>query len=171
VADLAWGNFLVGIFDEWVKQDIGKVIVPYFEASIEAWKGNHNPLCTLNDICGKGLAIEPNGDIFCCDHYVYPEFKLGNIHHEKLEKLAFGGTQKAFGYAKTQSLPTQCIECDYKFACFGECPKNRFIKTREGEPGLNYLCAGWKKFFSHVDETISYLLKATGNPVLNGKHI
>lgn len=171
VADLAWGNFLVGIFDEWVKQDIGKVIVPYFEASIEAWKGNHNPLCTLNDICGKGLAIEPNGDIFSCDHYVYPEFKLGNIHHEKLEKLAFGGTQKSFGYAKTQSLPTQCIKCDYKFACFGECPKNRFIRTRDGEPGLNYLCAGWKKFFSHADETISYLLKATGNPVLNGKYI
>ncbi|MGR5176283.1 anaerobic sulfatase maturase [Vibrio mediterranei] len=170
VADAAWGNFLVEIFDEWVKYDLGKIIVPYFEASLETWRGNQNPLCTLSDICGKGLAMEPNGDVFSCDHYVYPEFKIGNIHHEKLEELAYSSKQQEFGYSKIRSLPNQCIKCDYQFACYGECPKNRFIKTREGEMGLNYLCAGWKNFFSHADKTLSYLLRATGNHVVNGKY-
>ncbi|MEZ8229107.1 anaerobic sulfatase maturase [Vibrio splendidus] len=169
VSDLAWGNFLISVFDEWAKNDIGKVFVQYFEASLETWIGRPNPLCTLNEICGKGLAMEPNGDVFSCDHYVYPEYKIGNIHHEKLDDLAYSAPQQKFGFAKSRTMTSQCQQCDYKFACHGECPKNRFIKTRAGEPGLNYLCAGWHKFFSHVDKSMAYIARAMGHPVAHGK--
>lgn len=170
VSDHAWGNFLIAVFDEWAKHDIGRVFVQYFEASLETWMGRKNPLCTLGSVCGKGLAMEPNGDVFSCDHYVYPEFKLGNIHENKLEAMAYGDAQQQFGFAKSRALTTQCQQCEYQFACYGECPKNRFIKTRTGEPGLNYLCAGWKKFFSHVDKSMAYILRATRHPVAHGKY-
>ncbi|WGV99403.1 anaerobic sulfatase maturase [Vibrio sp. YMD68] len=170
VSDLAWGNFLITIFDEWARKDIGNVFIQYFEASIETWMGRRNPLCTLSDLCGKGLAMEPNGDVYTCDHYVYPEYKIGNIHHQKLDDMAYGPEQQKFGFAKTRSLTTQCQACDYQFACHGECPKNRFIRTKSGEPGLNYLCAGWYKFFSHVDKSIAYILRATKHPVKHGKY-
>ncbi|MCK6262767.1 anaerobic sulfatase maturase [Vibrio sp. ZSDE26] len=169
VSDQAWGNFLIAIFDEWAQKDIGKVFVQYFEASLETWMGRRNPLCTLSDLCGKGLAMEPNGDVFTCDHYVYPEYKIGNIHHQKLDDMAYGPKQQQFGYAKTRSLTTQCQTCDYQFACHGECPKNRFIRTKSGEPGLNYLCAGWHKFFKHIDKSLAYILRATKHPVAHGK--
>ncbi|MGF1696041.1 anaerobic sulfatase maturase [Vibrio lamellibrachiae] len=169
VSDQAWGNFLISIFDEWASKDIGKVFVQYFEASLETWMGRRNPLCTLSDLCGKGLAMEPNGDVYTCDHYVYPEYKIGNIHHQKLDDMAYGPKQQQFGYAKTRSLTTQCQTCDYQFACHGECPKNRFIRTKSGEAGLNYLCAGWHKFFSHVDKSLAYILRATKHPVAHGK--
>lgn len=170
VSDQAWGNFLIAIFDEWAKRDIGNVFVQYFEASLETWMGRRNPLCTLSDLCGKGLAMEPNGDVFTCDHYVYPEYKIGNIHHQKLDDLAYSPKQQQFGFAKTRTLTWQCQTCDYQFACHGECPKNRFIRTRSGEPGLNYLCAGWHKFFSHVDRSLAYILRATKHPVAHGKY-
>ncbi|OXE28782.1 anaerobic sulfatase maturase, partial [Vibrio parahaemolyticus] len=96
-------------------------------------------LCTLGEVCGKGLAMEPNGDVFACDHYVYPEYKIGNIHHDKLDELAYSKEQQKFGFAKSRLLTQQCRDCEYQFACYGECPKNRFIRTRDGEPGLNYL--------------------------------
>ncbi|HDY7743394.1 TPA: anaerobic sulfatase maturase [Vibrio vulnificus] len=170
VADEAWGNFLIAIFDEWIQHDIGKVFVQYFEASVETWMGRKNPLCTLGEICGKGLAMEPNGDVFACDHYVYPEYKIGNIHQQSLERLAYGDEQQKFGYTKVRSLTSQCQQCEYQFACFGECPKNRFIRTKQGEPGLNYLCAGWKKFFAHADKALAYVLRATGHPVVHGQY-
>ncbi|MEZ9231257.1 anaerobic sulfatase maturase [Vibrio amylolyticus] len=170
VSDQAWGNFLIAIFDEWAKRDIGQVFVQYFEASLETWMGRRNPLCTLSDLCGKGLAMEPNGDVYTCDHYVYPEYKIGNIHHQKLDDLAYSPKQQQFGFAKTRTLTSQCQACDYQFACYGECPKNRFIRTRSGEPGLNYLCAGWHKFFSHVDRSMAYILRATKHPVAHGKY-
>jgi len=169
VSDLAWGNFLIAVFDEWIQNDIGKVFVQYFEASVETWMGRKNPLCTLSDLCGKGLAMEPNGDVFACDHYVYPEYKIGNIHHQKLDDLAYSKPQQNFGFAKSRTLTTQCQQCDYQFACHGECPKNRFIKTRSGEAGLNYLCAGWNKFFAHADQSLAYILRATAHPVAHGK--
>lgn len=170
VSDEAWGNFLIAIFDEWIQRDIGRVFVQYFEASVETWMGRKNPLCTLGQLCGKGLAMEPNGDVYSCDHYVYPEYKIGNINETKLETMAYSQAQQNFGFAKSKTLTAQCQQCDYQFACYGECPKNRFIKTRTGEPGLNYLCAGWKKFFSHADKAIAYILRATGNPVAHGKY-
>jgi uncharacterized protein len=121
-------------------------------------------MCTLSEICGKGLAVEPNGDVYSCDHYVYPEFKLGNIHDKPLSKLAFSPDQQTFGFAKQKSLPKQCQTCEFKFACHGECPKNRIITSRDGEAGLNYLCEGWLKFFKHIDPTLNALLQANGMP-------
>ena len=165
-----WGDFLIAVFDEWVQHDIGKVFVQYFEASVETWMGRKNPLCTLGEICGKGLAMEPTGDVFTCDHYVYPDYRVGNIHHQKLDEMAYSEAQQKFGFAKSRTLTSQCQQCDYKFACFGECPKNRFIRTKEGEPGLNYLCAGWKKFFSHADKAMALILRTTGHPVAHGKY-
>ncbi|GLT13697.1 anaerobic sulfatase maturase [Vibrio algivorus] len=169
VSDHAWGNFLITVFDEWINNDIGKVFVQYFEACVETWMGRKNPLCTLGEICGKGLAMEPNGDVFACDHYVYPEYKIGNIHDQTIEKMAYSVKQQEFGFAKSQMLTQQCQRCDYRFACHGECPKNRFISTHDGEPGLNYLCAGWHKFFSHIDRSLSYILRHLGHPVAHGK--
>ncbi|MFA0086775.1 anaerobic sulfatase maturase [Vibrio sp. 10N.261.51.F12] len=169
VSDHAWGNFLIAVFNEWIQHDIGKVFVQYFEASVETWTGRPNPLCTLNELCGKGLAMEPNGDVYACDHYVYPEYKVGNIHHQKLDDMAYSPTQQKFGFAKSRTLTSQCQTCDYKFACHGECPKNRFIRTKSGEPGLNYLCAGWHKFFAHADKALAYILRAAGHPVVHGK--
>ncbi|MDR9827261.1 anaerobic sulfatase maturase [Vibrio sp. FNV 38] len=160
-----WGTFLISVFDEWFSHDLGKVHVPYFEAWIESWMGRVNPLCTLGPMCGKGLAIEHNGDVFACDHYVYPEFKLGNINSKTLEEMQFSPEQEQFGHAKEGTLPTQCRQCDYQFACFGECPKNRFLKTLDGEPGLNYLCAGWKRFYQHADPYFATIVSSMGYPV------
>jgi len=163
-----WGAFLCTVFDEWLENDIGQIHVPYFEACVETWMGRVNPLCTLAPMCGKGLAIEHNGDVFACDHYVYPEYKLGNINDTSLEDMQFSQGQEEFGRAKEATLPKQCRECRYQFACFGECPKNRFIKTLDGETGLNYLCAGWKQFFSHIDPYISMVVATMGYPVNKG---
>lgn len=165
-----WGSFLIAIFDEWLVQDVGQVFVQYFEAMFATWMGEQNPLCTLGEICGKGLAMEPNGDVFVCDHYVYPEFNTGNIHTANLENLAFSADQQDFGFAKSKSLNDQCHQCDYKFACFGECPKNRFISSLDGEPGLNYLCQGWHIFFAHADPHLANLLQQNELTVKHGKH-
>jgi uncharacterized protein len=163
-----WGAFLCTIFDEWLENDIGQVNVPYFEACVESWMGRVNPLCVLAPMCGKGLAIEHNGDVFACDHYVYPEYKLGNINDTALQDLQFSKGQQEFGNAKEGTLPEQCRECKYQFACFGECPKNRFIKTLGGESGLNYLCGGWKQFFTHIDPYISMIVATMGYPAHKG---
>jgi uncharacterized protein len=112
--------------------------------------------------------MEPNGDVFSCDHYVYPDYKLGNINDQAIDDMAYSAKQQKFGFAKSKTLTSQCESCDYKFACHGECPKNRFIKTKDGESGLNYLCAGWKKFFKHADKGFAQILRATRNPVANG---
>lgn len=169
VSDHAWGNFLIEIFNEWAMRDVGKVFVQYFEACVETWMGRKNPLCTLGELCGKGLAMEPNGDVFACDHYVYPEYRIGNMHETKLDQLAFGQKQQDFGFAKGRTLTKQCQGCDYRFACFGECPKNRFIRSRDGEPGLNYLCAGWNRFFAHADRILAHIVRTMGYPVMQGK--
>lgn len=150
----AWGEFLITIFDEWLSKDFGRVFIPYFENFFAVWAGEQSSMCTLSEICGKGLAVEPNGDVYACDHYVYPEFKLGNIEQTSLQKLAFSERQKNFGFAKQKALPKQCRECEYKFACHGECPKNRIIYSHDGEYGLNYLCSGWSTFFRHIDPII-----------------
>ncbi|EPF1748988.1 anaerobic sulfatase maturase [Vibrio alginolyticus] len=169
VGSYQWGVFLSTIFDEWYEYDFGKVFVPYFENVIGMWMGKPSTMCTLSDICGKGLAVEPNGDVYSCDHYVYPEFRIGNIRETSLESMAFSARQQAFGFGKQKSLPKQCLQCEFKFACHGECPKNRIIRTHDGEEGLNYLCTGWLIFFKHIDPTIRSLLRGNGISVLTQK--
>lgn len=170
VSDIAWGNFLIAVFDEWEKQDIGQVFIQYFEANLASWIGESSQLCTLNPVCGKGLAMEANGDLFACDHYVYPEYRVGNIHHDKLEDVAYGEKQLNFGHKKIETLTKDCQQCEYVFACYGECPKNRFIKSASGEPNQNYLCAGWKKYFAHIDRKMAKIARTYGYPVKFGRY-
>jgi uncharacterized protein len=146
-----FGRFLIAIFDEWVRRDVGQVFVQMFDAALASWLGMENPLCIFNETCGKALALEHNGDLYSCDHFVEPGYLLGNIRHKHMLELVSSDQQRAFGDAKRDSLPRYCRECEVRFACHGECPRNRFIQTPDGEPGLNYLCAGYKAFFKHVD--------------------
>jgi len=163
----AYGDFLVQIFNAWVKRDVGKVFVQMFDVSLGIWSGHGPGLCLFLKDCGEGLALEHNGDLFSCDHFVYPKFKLGNIMNESIAAMVNSQTQKKFGESKSSTLPKFCRECDVRFACHGECPKHRFIKTPYGEDGLNYLCAGYKKFFRHVDpymKQMSAFLDARQSP-------
>lgn len=146
-----YGDFLVRIFDRWIRQDVGKVFVQLFDVSLGIWSGAGSLLCLFLENCGQALALEHNGDLFSCDHFVYPKYHLGNIMNDSLGALAVSQRQQDFGRAKSQTLPRYCRECDVRFACNGECPKHRFLKTPDGEDGLNYLCPAYKKFFHHVD--------------------
>ena len=145
-----WGNFLCTIFDEWVHNDVGDYFIQIFDSTLANWMGQQPGICTLAPTCGHAGVIEWNGDVFSCDHFVFPEYKLGNIRTSSLIDMMYSPRQKAFGQAKRNALPRQCRECNYLFACNGECPKNRFAHTAEGEPGLNYLCKGYHQFFEHV---------------------
>ena len=145
-----FGRFLIAIFDEWVRRDVGKVFVQTFDVALGSWIGQHN-LCIFSPTCGSALALEHNGDLYSCDHYVEPDYLLGNIAETHMAELVASPKQRAFGQHKLSSLPKYCRECEVKFACWGECPRNRFITTPDGEPGLNYLCAGYKLFFNHID--------------------
>jgi uncharacterized protein len=155
-----FGLFLCRVFDEWHRKDVGRVFVYHFEYALTQWAGAPGVLlCTLGPICGKGLAVEHDGSVYACDHYVYPEYRLGNVREQPLMHMAFSARQMEFGLAKSRSLPEQCRRCKYLFACHGECPKNRFIRTSEGEPGLNYLCSGLKRYFAHIDRPIKEMAK------------
>jgi uncharacterized protein len=145
-----YGYFLCRVFDEWLKKDVGKVLVNHFETLVAQHMGMPSQLCIYSEVCGKGVAVEHDGSVYSCDHYVYPEYRLGNIKSGQLHNLVFSRTQVQFGYAKNESLPQYCRQCPYLTDCWGECPKNRFIRAPDGEPGLNYLCAGLKKFFHHA---------------------
>ncbi len=146
-----FGRFLSVIFDEWVQQDVGSVFVQTFEATLRNWLGmGSSGMCVFNETCGTGLAIEHNGDLYSCDHFVEPNYFLGNIQESHMIELVASPQQIKFGQDKRDSLPRYCLECEVRFACHGECPKNRFILTPDGEPGLNYLCAGFMEFFHHV---------------------
>ncbi len=160
-----WGGFLSRIFNEWYRKDLGIIFVNYFEAAVQTWMGHVSPLCTQGPMCGKSLALEYDGSVYACDHYVYPEYRAGNIMETPLEEMAFSEVQERFGRAKERLLPEYCRRCQYQFACFGECPKNRFIKTPDGVPGLNYLCPGWRMFFSHIDEPMQKIVRSLGVPV------
>lgn len=146
-----YGQFLIEIFDEWIRRDVGKVFVQIFDQALSAWLGIEPSLCVFRKQCGQALALEHNGDLYSCDHYVEPEYRLGNIHDVPLVQLALSGKQQSFGAAKETTLPDYCRSCEVRFACNGECPKNRFITTPDGEAGLNYLCAGYQLFFNHID--------------------
>jgi len=153
----AYGRFLARIFDEWVKRDVGRYFVQMFDVALESWLGMDASLCVFRRTCGSALAMEHNGDVYSCDHFVYPENKLGNIAETALEEMVSSPQQKAFGNHKHDSLPRMCRECEVRFACNGECPKHRFATTPDGEPGLNYLCAGYKYFFRHIDPHMRFM--------------
>jgi uncharacterized protein len=146
-----FGNFLIRIFDEWVRNDVGRIFVQTFEASARRWLGLPSGMCVFEETCGIGLALEHNGDLYSCDHFVEPDHLLGNIMEKEISELASSEKQYRFGQNKCENLPQVCRECDVLFICRGECPKNRFLTTTAGEPGLNYLCKGWKTFFHHID--------------------
>ena len=149
-----FGRFLTTIFDEWVRRDVGKVFVQTFDVALGSWLGQHN-LCIFSPTCGNAVALEHNGDLYSCDHYVEPEYLLGNISKTPMDALVSSPKQRAFGQHKRDSLPKYCRECPVLFACYGECPRNRFISTPDGEPGLNYLCAGYKRFFNHINPAMN----------------
>lgn len=146
-----YGTFLVGIFDEWVRSDVGSFFVQAFDVALGSWLGEPPGLCTFAPVCGGAMALEHDGSLYSCDHYVYPEYNLGNILDVTVAEMANSARQVEFGTDKSKTLPGYCRECDVRFACNGECPKHRFIETPDGEPGLNYLCPSYKKFFHHVD--------------------
>lgn len=152
-----WGRFLCRLFDRWVVGDVGRVFVQMFDATLANWVGEAPGLCTLSKICGHAGALEFNGDLYACDHFVFPEYRLGNINETPVGDLMRSSAQTAFGDAKLRSLPGQCRRCRYRFACNGECPRNRFVSTREGEPGLNYLCKGYYKFFDHAAPYMDFM--------------
>jgi uncharacterized protein len=145
-----FGRFLIGIFEDWVRRDVGKIFVQAFDVALGSWVGQHN-LCIVAPTCGNAPALEHNGDLYSCDHYVEPDYLLGNIQDKPLLELVASDRQRRFGGDKYDLLPEFCRQCDVLFACYGECPRNRFITAPDGQPGLNYLCAGYQRFFRHID--------------------
>ena len=151
------GEFLCTIFDEWVRLDVGEMFVQLFDTTLANWAGAPSGICTMSKYCGHAAVIEHNGDRYSCDHFVFPEYRLGNIHDTPIINIMYSPEQRAFGRAKHTSLPRQCRRCKYEFACHGECPRNRFLTTEDGEAGLNYLCEGYYAFFAHVAEAMDYM--------------
>jgi uncharacterized protein len=147
-----YGYFLSTIFDEWVRQDVGTVFVQIFDVSLAAWSGSRPGLCIFDETCGTAMAMEHNGDLYACDHFVDQPHYLGNIQETPLASLAGDPRQLKFGQDKKSALPRTCRECPVRFVCNGGCPKDRLLTTSDGEPGLNFLCAGYKAFFTHIDE-------------------
>lgn len=158
-----WGTFLCSIFDEWVRHDVGKTYVQLFDATLANWVGVAPGVCILAKECGHAGVMEFNGDIYSCDHFVFPEYKLGNIYQQSIIEMLYGEQQSRFSMLKHQSLPRQCKECEFEFACHGECPKNRFINDRYGNAGLNYLCKGYLKYFRHVAPYMDFMKKEYQN--------
>jgi uncharacterized protein len=160
VTGQAYGEFLIAIFDEWVRRDVGSVFVQIFDVALAAWVGQRPGLCIFEETCGRALALEHTGDLFSCDHFVDPEFLVGNVLRTELPVLVEGERQQGFGRDKKTSLPAYCRECEVRFVCNGGCPKNRFGTTPEGEPGLNVLCEGYRPFFNHIDPAMRYMKEA-----------
>jgi uncharacterized protein len=162
-----YGRFLTEIFDRWVRNDVGATFVQIFDVALGIWAGQGSSLCVFAEKCGRALAIEHNGDLYSCDHYVYPRYKLGNVLNHSLGELVNSPAQIQFGNDKADTLPAYCRSCEVRFACNGECPKHRFIQSPDGEPGLNYLCPAYKRFFHHIDphmRTMVELLKLRRAP-------
>jgi len=147
-----YGRFLISIFDEWVRRDVGRVFVQIFDVALAAWAGERPGLCIFEETCGLALAMEHNGDLFACDHFVEPNYRLGNIQEIPLLDMVASAEQRQFGLDKRDKLPRYCRECEVRFVCNGGCPKDRFIHTPDGEAGLNYLCTGYRAFFNHIDQ-------------------
>jgi uncharacterized protein len=164
-----YGDFLIAIFDEWVRQDVGRVFVQIFDAALAAWLGQRPGLCIFEETCGTALAMEHNGDLYSCDHFVEPRYKLGNMQDVPLAEMVGSGPQRQFGLAKRDTLPRYCRECRVRFVCNGGCPKNRILHTPDGEPGLSFLCAGYKAFFTHIDRPMRMMVAEmrAGRPAAN----
>lgn len=164
-----YGNFLITVFDEWVKRDVGNIFIQMFDVALANWMGVAPGLCIHSEICGNALALEHNGDLYSCDHFVEPDFFLGNIKESNLVEMVGSEQQRRFGSDKHATLPRYCLECPVRFACHGGCPKDRFIKTPQDEPGLNYLCAGYQKFFLHIDNAMRFMAAEVrqGRPAAN----
>lgn len=154
-----WGIFMCKVFDIWVKTDVGNIYVQLFDATLANRMGLMSPVCTMARDCGDALAVEYNGDVYSCDHFVFPRYKLGNMHRDPLWKMAISEEQKKFGSRKYNSLPKECLKCPHLWGCHGECPRNRFVKTSEKGKNLNYLCEGYKKFFEHVTPAMDFMKK------------
>lgn len=152
-----WGNFLCSIFDEWVRHDVGSYFVQIFDSTLANWMGVAPGLCSLAKECGHAGVMEYNGDVYSCDHFVYPEHRLGNIGEKTITEMMYGEKQREFARLKHELLPQQCRECRWLFACHGECPKNRFARDKYGNPGLNYLCRGYQRFFEHVAPYMDFM--------------
>lgn len=171
-----WGNFLCTLFDEWVKADVGTYYIQLFDATLANWAGVEPGVCTMAPQCGHAGVMEYNGDVYSCDHFVFPDYRLGNIRDTSFIEMMGSDRQLRFGASKRDSLPGQCRRCRWLFACNGECPKNRFAVTADGEPGLNYLCEGYRKFFGHVAPYMDFMkaeLDAKRPPanVMNALHL
>jgi uncharacterized protein len=164
-----WGRFLCGVYDEWVRHDVGRLFIQTFDATLANWAGETPGVCSLSPECGHAAVMEWNGDVYSCDHFVFPEYRLGNIREQTLVEMVYGQRQQTFGRRKTGALPRQCRECRWLFACHGECPKNRFVNDRYGNPGLNYLCEGYRQFFCHVAADMDFMTRelAAGRPPAN----
>ena len=152
-----YGRFACEMFDEWVKNDVGKIFVQLFDSTLARWMGQQPGVCSMAETCGHASVIEHNGDVYCCDHFVFPEYRLGNINSDTITNMMYGDRQLKFGSDKRDRLPRQCRECKWLFACNGGCPKDRFLKTADGEDGLNYLCEGYRMFFSHVAPYMDFM--------------
>ena len=157
VAPKQWGYFLCAIFDEWVRKDVGQIFVEIFDCTLANWMGISPGICAYSKECGHAGVMEHNGDVYSCDHFVFPEYKLGNIRDHSLIDMLYGEQQQEFSRLKHSSLPRQCKECDMEFACHGECPKNRFMKDKYGDSGLNYLCPGYYHYYQHVAPYMDYM--------------
>lgn len=151
VSPVAYGDFLIEVFQEWVRGDVGTVFVQMFDNALASWVGEGARLCVFAETCGRQLAIEHDGSVYACDHYVYPQYRLGNLMQQSFAQMLDSDAQRRFGAAKRDTLPAQCRTCEFRFACNGGCPKHRFLHTADGEAGLNYLCAGYRKFFRFAD--------------------
>ena len=154
-----FGEFLISIFDEWARRDVGKMYVQIFDVALSAWLGQPPGLCVFEETCGKALVLEHTGDLYTCDHFVQPDCKLGNIQHTPLVELVGSAKQRKFGTDKQNTLPGDCVKCAYRFVCNGGCMRNRVAHTAAGEPGLNHLCAGYKAFFAHIDEPMRFMAR------------
>lgn len=152
-----WGSFCCAIFDEWVRHDVGEYFIQLFDSTLAGWMGMAPSVCSLAETCGHATAMEFNGDVYACDHFVFPEYKLGNLHQTPLSELTSEPRLKKFGQAKRDALTRECRECQFLFACHGECPRNRFAFSSDGEPGHNYLCSGYRRFFSHITPYMDFM--------------
>lgn len=159
VSPAQWGDFLCAIFDEWVRHDVGQTYVEIFDCTLANWVGERPGICVYAKECGHAGVMEFNGDVYSCDHFVFPEYKLGNIRDKTLVEMLYGEQQRQFSCLKHATLPKQCKECEWEFACHGECPKNRFVNDRYGNSGLNYLCSGYRHFYEHVAPYMDFMKK------------
>ena len=164
-----WGRFLCELFDEWVVADVGSIFVQIFDATLANWVGVTPGICSLSAHCGHAAVMEHNGDVYSCDHFVFPEYRLGNLNEKTITEMVYSPQQQRFAQMKTAMLPRQCRECPFLFACHGECPKNRFLRDKYGNAGLNYLCEGYRQFFSHVTPHMNFMRRElqAGRPPAN----